>query len=631
MNSPQKDIAKASFEVETPKETVVVKEKSPNEVPIFQTEIKPKPATVIEKPKPVAEKPKPAPAVEKTMPQKHEPTDAEILESILKDAEARRAAKPEYIKKETATSTDWNALAEKGKSKSAKDKSAEPKAEKVKSDKTKSDKTKSDQTLPWGKKATQKVEDTPVEPTVLQTEVSEVAPVAEQNIQSENQPADLQPQANESVKWSFIPSESSKKTKPAPWKFAQSTAVKSEPTQIVKVEFPEESEEAAPIEVQEAPIAPKPKWFEKKAKKPAPAHIEEQPIEEEPTTPVVANVPVADIPAPVSSEDLVAEEVPAIQETISEETLVIKEVVEETKEEIAEEDVINEPIVSDASITESSPKKSIWDKFTSIVKQATAKKPKTETETLDEVIPVIASVPIADIPAENTKEIEEVATVPTTTPKETKAEQPKPNKKSAKKSIWDKSEKKVSKPSEKPIVATDIEIDLPINTDSVVVEEPKKGPSSKKSNRKNRRKNAQQKAELDNFNAIESDVKVYVPRSTKGQNFIKQFGEAMENALDTDVSEIEEMSKNVVAETPAKPRSLNRNFYFAVGTICFVMAIIGFIFTISFFANVFHNIADNTKQKPSSLHSFIQLSLLTLLHLRMLQDLPSNVMVTSAI
>ena len=73
----------------------------------------------------------------------------------------------------------------------------------------------------------------------------------------------------------------------------------------------------------------------------------------------------------------------------------------------------------------------------------------------------------------------------------------------------------------------------------------------------------------------------------------------IDEALDEDVAEIAEFSvtKNVDDNSQKKRPSFKRNMYFTVGVIVSILSIVGFFFTVSFFAGVIKDFADNTKQK----------------------------------
>lgn len=128
----------------------------------------------------------------------------------------------------------------------------------------------------------------------------------------------------------------------------------------------------------------------------------------------------------------------------------------------------------------------------------------------------------------------------------------------------------------------------------------------------------------------DEDVKVYIPH--RHENFIKQVSEAFEDALDEDVSELEEISHtSPTAAVTAKPRSIHRTAYFTVGLICFIMAIIGFIFTVNFFVGVFQRIADNTKQKNEFAAFIYPIVLVDPAAFDTTAALPSEVMITAGI
>ncbi|MEG0614265.1 MAG: hypothetical protein RR540_00805 [Oscillospiraceae bacterium] len=91
----------------------------------------------------------------------------------------------------------------------------------------------------------------------------------------------------------------------------------------------------------------------------------------------------------------------------------------------------------------------------------------------------------------------------------------------------------------------------------------------------------------------------YVTKPIDKADAIDSIREAFDNALDEDVSEIAEMSSaSEVVTADDKPKfGFKRKLYFAVGIAMTIMSLIGFIFTIVFFAGIISDVANNTKQK----------------------------------
>lgn len=103
--------------------------------------------------------------------------------------------------------------------------------------------------------------------------------------------------------------------------------------------------------------------------------------------------------------------------------------------------------------------------------------------------------------------------------------------------------------------------------------EAKEAPAVEKSSRRKKKKSQEQKHETENI------------------------FQALDDALDEDVSEIEEVSKTEEVQIPQSKGGFKRKMYFTIGVAVSVMAVIGFIFTINFLVGVAQNIVDNTAQK----------------------------------
>lgn len=96
----------------------------------------------------------------------------------------------------------------------------------------------------------------------------------------------------------------------------------------------------------------------------------------------------------------------------------------------------------------------------------------------------------------------------------------------------------------------------------------------------------------------QKEEKIHKHEKKKAEDAFDELKIVFDSALDEDVSEIEEFSKE--PETPSEPvirKSFKRNSYLAIGVIVSVLALIGFASSVIFINQIAESVANNTKQK----------------------------------